>query len=291
VARQFQWLSPDSRQLITLTDRAGGYRLIADATTGLTAPAYRIATEQYAGFDGATVRSVTADAREVVLGLMIEAKDDLTHRQRVGALVRAMRPKAGPGTLICRDEDGQVRTLTCYYSGGLEGAEGRGAKLPGRWVKAAVRFLAEDPWWYGEQQSVSFGLGAATPFFPIPPVRPSGSSVTGRFEVDLSETDTETWPVWTITGPGSDLVLRNETTGQVIAVDVALAGGETLIIDTRPEYLSVRSGAGTNLMRLVQSDPALWPLVEQVNRVTATLTGATSESRIYATFQPRYAGV
>jgi hypothetical protein len=39
------------------------------------------------------------------------------------------------------------------------------------------------------------------------------------------------------------------------------------------------------------TDPALWPLIEDVNAVSAQLTGATSASRISATYRPRYAGI
>jgi hypothetical protein len=39
------------------------------------------------------------------------------------------------------------------------------------------------------------------------------------------------------------------------------------------------------------SDPALWPLVDGVNQISAQLTGATSASRISATYRPRYAGI
>lgn len=289
MARQFQWLSAEG-QLVTLTDRAAGYRVQADGTAGLNAPTYRFSTEQYANVDGVTVSALSADAREVTLGLLIQGDDEQMLQARVAALTRAMRPKAGPGQLVVADALGTTRRLTCYYSGGLEGSEARGTKLPGRWWKFAVKFMAEDPWWYGEPRSLSVGLGAPAAFFPIPPVTLSPSSVQGEFDVDLSDSDDPAYPVWTITGPGSDVVLTNETTGRVIEVNASLTSGQTMIIDTRPKLESIRRGDGANLMGFLVGAPDLWPLIDGPNQVTLALTGATGASRIDGTFQPRYSG-
>jgi hypothetical protein len=291
MARQFQWLSADGSQLIDLTDRGAGYRLQAEATTGLTAPPYRFTTDTHAGIDGVKVQAVSAGARELVLGLLVEGPDRDAFRRRVAALVRAMRPKAGPGTLIVTDENGQVRRLPCFYTGGAEGNEARGAKLADRWWKTTLHLLAPDPWWQGEAQPISFGLGAPTTFFPIFPLRLSASTVQGMFEVDLSDTDAPTYPQWTIIGPGSSLLLENQTTGRRIQVNASLAEGESMVIDTRPGSQSVRRGDGTNLMASLASDPALWPLIEDVNRVSAQLVGAGPNSRIHGAFRPRYAGI
>lgn len=288
---QVQWLSADQNQLITLTDAAAGYRVMADSTTGLNAPPYRFSTDRYAGIDGVAVRAISADAREVVLGLLVQANDRDTFRARVAGLTRAMRPLTGPGTLIVTDENGVSRQLTCYYTGGLEGSEARGTKLPDRWWKAAIHLMAPDPWWYGDTQIISVGLGAPTLFFPIPPVTLSPGTVQGVFTVDLGDSDAPTYPVWTITGPGSALLLANQTTGRSIEINASLAAGETMTIDTRPGFQSVRRGDGTNLMAALASDPAMWPLIEDINQVSASLTGATSASRIRGVYQPRYAGI
>jgi hypothetical protein len=130
--------------------------------------------------------------------------------------------------------------------------------------------MAPDPWWYGDTQIINFGLGAPTLFFPIPPVTLSPGTVQGVFTVDLSDTDAPTYPVWTITGPGSALLLANQTTGRSIEVNASLAAGESMTIDTRPGFQSVRRGDGTNLMAALASDPAMWPLIEDVNQVSAS---------------------
>lgn len=298
--RQLQWQAADGT-LITLTDPAAGYRVLADVTAGLTAPSYEISTDRYAGIDGDTEQAVSATAREVMLGQIIEAGDEATLAARVRSLVRAMRPKAGPGTLIASTPDGVRRTLTCRYASGLEGAEDRASTTPGKWVKAAIKLRAADPWWYGERKTVSVGLGVGANFFPFFPLVLAPSTVQGQFTVDLSDADDRSYPLWTVTGPGSNLVLTNESidysTGQPVLVTqsleitASLSAGQSMIIDTRPGFQSVRRDDGTNLMGSVTTDPALWGLVDGVNTVTAALTGATSVSRITGTYRARYSGV
>lgn len=291
MTRQIQWRSADG-QTTTLTDRVAGYRVLADGTAGLNAPSYLFSTSQFAGQDGVHIDAITAGPREVSLGMLIQAANKADLHVRTVALTRAMRPKAGPGQLIVSSDDGRARILDCHYRAGMEGSEARGTKVPGRWWKFVLQLTAYgDPWFRGETRTLSVGLGASTSFFPIFPLRLASSTVQGQFTVDLSDTDTPTPPVWTITGPGTSLVLTNHSTGKVIEVNASIGSGEIMVIDTRPGQQSVRLGDGTNLMTYVASDPALWMLQDGVNEITAALAGATEESRISGAYTPRYSGV
>ena len=288
MGRVFTWTPPTGAS-ITLNDRAAGYRLLQSGTSGLSAPPYRVSDNTYAGVDGTTLQALDADRRDVTLVVHVEGADAGEFRTRWRALIRAFRPKAGDGTLTVADEWGVVRTLTCRYVSGLEG-DGD-AEFSGTIGRAAVKLSAFDPWWYGPPHTVSLGLGAGTPFFPIPPVALSPSTVQGQFTVDLSDSDAPAHPLWTVTGPGSGLVLTNLTTGRSITVTADLADGQSMFIDTRPGLQSVRLDDGTNLMGAVQGDPALWPLIEDVNQVSAALTGATSDSRIVGVYRASYSGI
>lgn len=290
MANQILWTSPDGTQ-VDLTDEAGGYDTLAAGTRGLRSVEYELSTTKYAGIDGETVQAVRAAANSPTLGIFVRANDEVDFRAKARALVHMMRPKAGPGTLTVRNEAGDERRLVCYCSGGMEGDEDPDSTLPGAWWRLVLRFFAPDPWWLGPERVVNFGLGAPTVFFPITPVTLSASSVQGSFTVDLSDSDAPAYPLWTVTGPGTALVLTNQTTGKTITVNATLTSGQTMVIDTRPGYQSVRRGDGTNLMSSVTSDPALWPLTESINQVTAVLTGASAASRITSTFSARYAGI
>lgn len=288
MVRQFTWTAADGTQIL-LNDSAAGYEVKAAGSRGLTAPSYRLARSIYAGIDGSRMDSVQADERQFTLGLKVWGPTASVFRARWRGLTRALRPKSGPGSLTVADELGDTRTIACYYAGGLEGdAEAEFSGIDGR---AVIQFVAPDPWWYGPVQSFSVGLGAPVSFFPIPPVTLSSSSVQGVFTLDLSDADDVAFPLWTVTGPGTQLTLTNSTTGRVIEVSADLSAGQTMTIDTRQGHQSVRRDDGTNLMGSLGSDPALWPLVDGQNVISAQLLGATAESRIEAIYRVRYAGI
>lgn len=290
MADQVTWTGADGT-VIDLTNSDAGYDVLGEGTRGLRSVEYELATQKTAGADGEAVQSIRAVSNQPTLGLLVHAEDEDDYRTRVRALRHAMRPKAGPGVLGVRNSTGELRELTCYCTGGFEGDESMDVSLPGRWWKLALKFYAPMPWWEGAPQVISFGLRAPTNFFPAPPFTLAPSSVQGQFTVDLSDTDTPTYPLWTISGPGSGLVLTNQTTGASLSVTATLGSTDTLIIDTRPGQQSVKLASGTNLMGSLGTDPAMWPLIEDVNVVSAALTGATSTSLITATFRPRYAGI
>jgi hypothetical protein len=290
MADRVVWESPEGRA-IDLTDEVAGYRVVANGTRGLRSVGYEVMASRFAGMDGARVDAISVPPGEPTVALRIRANGVEDLRNKVRGLVRAMRPRSGLGSLVWTIEDGRSRRLQCYCVGGMEGDESTDSTLYGHWWRTVLKFYAPDPWWTGDEQRIDVGLGAGSTFFPIPPINLSASTVQGRFVIDLSDSDAPTFPVWTVTGPGSALVLRNETSGRDITVSVSLAAGETVVIDTRPDRQSVRRGDGTNLMGAVTSDPALWPLLDGVNVVSVALAGATGDSRIFGTFQPRFAGI
>jgi len=291
MAEQISWTSADGTQTIDLSDEKSGYSVLADGTRGLRSVTYEMATSRYAGLDGTTVDAVRASANEPSLGLIVRAESEAEFRARTRQLIHAMRPQAGEGLLTVRNESGEARTLSCYCVGGLEGDEATNVTMAGSWWRLILKFYAPSPWWQGETRSISFGLGAPVNFFPIFPMTLSPSDIQGMFTVDLSDMDSPTYPQWTVVGPGSSLLLENQTTGRKIQINASLGDGESMLIDTRPGFQTIRRGDGTNLMGSLASDPALWPLIEGVNRVSAQLVGATSASRILGAFRPRYAGI
>ena len=287
---QMVWSAPDG-STVNLSDWSGGYYQLGDNTTGLRSPTYDLATSRFAGVDGTTVTAVRANPAEPTVALLIEASTKQLFRAKARALVRAMRPKAGPGTLTVTTEWGDSRSLSCYCTGGLEGDQANNVGGSGLWWRMVLKFYAPSPWWQGDERTITFGLSAPSAFFPIPPVLLSASNIQGALSIDLSDADAPSFPVWTITGPGSALTLSNTTTGRSIQLNTPIGDGQTVVIDTRPGLQSVRDGSGVNLMGSLASDPALFPLVEGVNQVSALMAGAGAASSITGVYRPSYAGI
>lgn len=290
MADQIFWTSPGGTT-VELTDSASGYSVLASGTTGLRSVKYEPVTTQYAGVDGASIELIRAEPNQPTLGLMLEASSESDFQTRARALVHLMRPQAGAGVLTVRTSTGDTRNLDCYCIGGLEGDESPEVTMTGAWWRLVLQFYAPSPWWTGDEQTIDFGLGAPSQFFPFFPLKLSASSVQGQFTVNMADADAPSYPMWTVTGPGSSLLLENQTTSRSIQVNAPLSLGQSMVIDTRPGQQSIRRSDGTNLMSYVTSDPALWPLVEGINYVSATLTGATAASRISGVYRPRYSGI
>jgi hypothetical protein len=274
---------------------AGSY--VLDGITGHLAPTYEFATQQTAGVDGEQLQQVTPQAGSVVLPVDFVASDAAELRSRVRSLAHALRPRAGIGVLTAVADDGTARTLPCYYRKGLEAGRYNVARF-----RAALEFWAPSPWWRGDPVTVGYGLAAPTPFFPILPLVLSASTITGQTTIDLSATDAPTWPVWTVTGPGTQLTLSNTYTrpqddGTVATVtsslvlNSAIGDGQTVTIDSRPGRQSAVRSDGLSVFASLGSDPALFPLVDGVNTVRAVLTNAGANSRISGVADRLYSGV
>lgn len=291
-----RWLWAGANGVVTdLTAwSAGSY--VHDTITGQVAPVYDFATQQTVGLDGEQLQQVTPQAGTVVLPLDFVASDGAELRARVRSLTHALRPRAGLGHLTAVADDGTSRTLPCYYRKGLEAGVYRVTRF-----RAALEFWAPVPWWRGNPVAVGYGLAAPSPFFPILPIVLSPSTITGATTVDLSDTDAPTWPVWTVTGPGTQLTLSNSypqvrddgstvTVTQTLVLNSVIGDGQTVTIDSRPGQQTVTRSDGVSLFSLLGSDPALFPLADAVNTVQAVLTNATAASRIAGTADRLYSG-
>ena len=292
---RWQWQSP-AGSVTDLSDWSLGSHVTVDGTGGELAPAYEFTTEQYAGVDGADLRHVAAQPRTVLLGLDVALDSEAAVRARARELAHVLRPRAGIGKLQAVADDGSVRTLPCRYRKGLESATFTANRL-----RAVLEFWSPSPWWRGDALRLDYGLAVPSAFFPILPIVLSSTTITGTTTVDLSDTDAPTFPLWTITGPGDQLTLRNEwaeldeegnTVDRIaeLVLPVPIGDGRTVTIDTRPGRQSIVRDDGVSLFGSLASDPALWSLVDTVQTVSALLTNAGPASGIVGVADRLYSG-
>lgn len=236
---RWTWTAADGTvtELHGATAWAAGSYVLADGTSGHLAPAYEFQSQTYAGVDGAVLQQVTPQPAAPILAVDIVGAGGVSLAARVRGLAHALRPRAGAGTLTAVGDDGTVRTLPCYYRKGLESGVYRDARF-----RAALEFWAPSPWWRGTPLTVSWALAGARAFFPLLPMYLSPSTISGQVTVDLSDTDSQTFPQWTVTGPGDQITLTNDTVGRslVLPVPGGIGDGQLVIIDTRPGFQSIR---------------------------------------------------
>lgn len=207
-------------------------------------------------------------------------------------MIRKMNPTRGVGKLRVTSPVGDQREINCVVVDGLGLKEADGETGPTDQRIGAV-FRAHDPYYYDPSATVvSFSITSVPSFFPW------GGTVLFRLtssEIFADGTvtnggDVDSWPVWTITGPGSTITLQNLTTSKSLTFSTtALTTGETIVVDTRPGVKTVTKGDGTNLFPDLSTMSSLWPLVSGANLIRIQMGGADAvTSNVGLSYKQRY---
>lgn len=267
---------------------------VLDATV-VGAPTVEISSAAVPFRDGQRTRQVRRDRTSVEMALEVAGANASEVQQRLDLVRRWLDPSRGEVRYRLRREDGAVRDLWCRMSGGLDYDYQRGYVVF-QDVDLTLEAV-DDPFFYDtDPTEVVYTTGAPLGFFATPflPVRLTSSAVLASPIVANSGT-AKAWPVWTITGPGTDPIIRNLTTGKTIAFGYSLGAGQTIIVDTRPSVrrgsgvLQVRSGFGDNLWPNMTSRE-LFSLEVGSNQLQLELGGATSDSSIALSYTRRWLG-
>ncbi|MCT1689861.1 phage tail family protein [Brevibacterium sp. p3-SID960] len=130
----------------------------------------------------------------------------------------------------------------------------------------------------GRSPSIADGRGVAHAyaFFPV---LLSDSTVQGAYVLNI-QGDADAWPVWEVTGPGEDLLIQNDDTGDRIFIEGQF--GEKVTITTRPQEQDVVSASvmDGSLWERVSDDSVFFPLQPGVNRVRMSMVNGKPESTV-----------
>lgn len=274
-----------------------------EGISGRGMPPIRIAEDVIPLSPGARLRDLQHGVRDVSVPVVFFDETLPEVRAILRGIMRTFDPTRGDGTLRVLTPDGVERDLTCRYQGGFEIVEAppdRGLSPIQNAQRGVLVFRAFDPYWYDvtpftDTYTVG-GVGAT--FFPIP--SPSSGSFISLVGSEVFTTVTITldtdlnawsWPVWTITGPGSGIILRNLTTGQ--AIDLTANGGLTLgvgeqaILDLRPGIKSLLQNDGTNLYPYLTNASSLWAL-GPTQEVQVEISGADGNTQVELWVRPAH---
>ena len=292
VTTTITWV-PASGSQIVLNNEVNYYVLVG--LLGGESPSFTFVEERFPGLYGSYVRQVDVAPRTLTIPVKIVDNPLADLKDRITELVVAVNPLLGLGTL--KFETGtKTRYIDCYYSGGLEGNDGLDT-WGSDWVKGMMTFYAPFPYFYGDAIETLYELGSALADFltdPFFPMSIGESTILGDDTID-NIGQIESWPVWTITGPGSAITLTNVDTSEVIALTGAggltLASGEVIEIDTRPGYKSItKISSGANYFKYLSDASILWSLAAGNVDINTSVTGASAVTEILLSFEPHYAG-
>lgn len=244
---------------------------------------------------GAFWRGVRALPRELFVPVALHYlnRDDLLAKRR--ALAKALSPIRGREcTISSAWPDGSVRRIKCRYVDGLDAGEQGPGAYGVTTMKYGLRFIADDPFFFGSLITQNYSLAPQTRTeLPIPgadtffevvssPLLAAGTTVTNIGDVD-------TYPTWQFIGPFNSIIAQNVTTGKTFTITyTAATSANSLSLVTEPGESYLVDESGTNRWDKFTAGYQLWPLVDGDNLVNITLTGANTTSSAILQYNPLY---
>lgn len=192
-----------------------------------------------------------------------------------------------------------TRAINCKVLGGL--AFDTDVKN-GYSLRSIVQLRAEDPTWYNPTANIinlsSAIAGTPTPIPRIYPVTYGASALNGSVTFAYNG-NWQTYPVITATGPITNFIITNTSTGEFIQIPGVIPAGRFWTINLLYGYKTVFDDLGVNKISAVSSssnlatfsiDPA--PSVSGgSNTITVTGTTTSSTSAVSMTYFDRYIGI
>lgn len=264
-------------------------------------PTVRHVGHEVFDLDGEVHHSSRYVSREVTVPVAIVGNDLAAVRAGMRALAGHLAVRHGEGSLLVGvSSDPTRRAIGARYAGGLEGelaSDDGGAQT---WMETALIFRCSDPYWTdATATTLSWSVAGAVgvPFFPMF-ASPSDvgphlgmSSIFDDQEIGNGG-DGTAWPIWTVRGPASNIVIANATSGEQIDLSgdggIVLGSSETLTIDTRPGIRSVVHSSGSNEFNHLTDVSVLWGLGVGTTTVHVECDGATGATLITLAYRQRY---
>lgn len=297
-AKSITWTSA-AGDMIVLTDSAGGY-VSTVGRSGFGAVDPTVVSDQM--WDGSSlVRNHRLQPRVMTVPLYILGPDAATYLARLRALQATLRhppdPATGlpvPGRVTVRLPDGTQRSVPAFYQAGGSPTEDQLDDVAAGWVSLPnLQFYAPVATWEGAQITRTWQLsGSPSGVPPMPPVLLGAGTVLGATQI-VNPGDTDAYPVWTITGPGTPTISNNDT-GQSYKFTQALAAGQTVTVDCRPVQVAPETGltavdnSGTDWWPEFASYPDFWTLPPGVSNINLEMDGATSASAVTVSAAARW---
>lgn len=242
------------------------------------------------GQSGQRLRNVRHGVHEFAMKFWFYDTTEESLRSQLRSIIYKMDPTRGIGRVRVVAPGGDSREIFCRVSSGLGLSEvlGEDAGIISQRISAA--FIAHDPYWYsvGDTAIVYSGVTDVATFFPFFPLRLSASAVFVNDSSINNPGDLEAWPVWTISGPGSNIVITNLTTSQSLTLNTSVTSGQSITIDTRPGAKTVLDDGGNSLFPLMTPTSVLFPLAKGDNHIQVAMDSTSATSSIRLAFRPRY---
>jgi hypothetical protein len=301
----FTWFDPDGGiwPLSNTSENLGWFTLTGPA--GTEAATIEITTDTRPR-GGERVRAIADKPMVIQWPLEIFGRNHDEFIERYRTISRAFKlttRRQRPGVLRVQRPSGSIREIEAFYSEGLSGEAGQNHLF----ARPVITLFCPDGKWRDPtalvlERTFAPAAGGGEPVITYfdPYLSITSSSVLGSDPIDEDDPasltsinnpgDVEAWPVWTVTGPLTELRAWNVTRDTRFVLTYTLTAGQTLTIDTGAGL--VRGPAQQNLSKYIQwFDPEgaeLWPLSDGTNVIGLQVDGAGTGTAVRLEFSPRY---
>lgn len=216
-----------------------------------------------------------------------------------------VRPADESLVLQCTRDDANVRQIDVHVLNVVDAADNADDRI-GTFQRYALQLMAAYPYWYDPTAVYWLVLGATNPEesgtdpnqqagysvpTDVPTITVESSGIDYVFPVEYSGT-ADTYPLITVYGPASGVVIENETTGTILSLpNLALTAGESVEIDLAYNAKTVMDDSGANQIAELSTDSDLvtWRLAPGANDIRFTVgSGATAATGLKLLFYLRY---
>jgi hypothetical protein len=286
-------------ETLSLHDLAGvTIRLDED---GLGLPPVRRLVERGPGQNGDTDIGYRLEPRIINLALLIATEEPTAYWTARRALQRFLAPSTIPLSLRYVLPTSETRQIDVAYAGGLTWA---GSERLVTAHTVGVQLRAADPTFYDPTpRSLAVTISPAPQAWDIPWAIPWSIGNAGEIDSTATEINTGDWaayPIITIIGPLTSVVITNQTTGDVLDFSgLSIAASEIVTIDTRPGVKSVTTQSGVNRISALSDDSDLATFriaahpdaASGLNVLTFRGGSGAASTSIELSYQPRYSAL
>jgi hypothetical protein len=223
--------------------------------TGMDSPDVRENAEELVQFDGGIHGNFYYGRRPIVLeGLIYDHGDTVTRNSRIARMQRASNAMRGDATLEWA-ADGSPPTFTNVR-------RQQPLRVTGGWNKTfQLSLVAADPRIYSTElysESVDAGstAGSGGMAFPMGFPLSFGAAVPVGQVFPVNNGNAESFPLYTIYGPGVNPSIVNMTTGSSLVLVGTLGEDDTYIVDTLNRTVLLGQRSTTDIVRNLIHQPA-----------------------------------
>lgn len=283
---KISWIGPDGREIAFIPP---GYNLRTWSGFGGTA---RLAQLQKSPNQiGSTLIGSLLEPRNISLTVLIRAPSRQLVFDRRRALVSAF---SGEGILIWEQDDGSRFAIRAIPDTECPEFPTGGQNQGDTWQAVQIDLIAPDPCWFdetGEERHLSSFSGG----FSLPFSLPLRLGILGEQVEVVNHGDVAAPIRLSLVGPLLNPRIDNLSTGQTLHLQVDLAAGQQLEINTTPGNLSVELvdslGNRSNGMGFLTVDSEFWQMVPGRNLLSYGASSAVRGAETIVSWHSRYRGV